>query len=109
MWAPFRLPGYQSRDTTIARNTQDVAGVHVVRRGTGAPAWTRHDADIFFTFVMEGQVTLEGEGRDPVHLSPGDAFVVPPGMATRLRDPSEDMEMLEVSLPGKFATEVVTP
>lgn len=108
-WLPFRLPGYISRDTTIATNTKDVAGVQVVRRGTGDPIWSRHDTDILFTFVMEGQVTLEGEGRDPFVLSAGDAFVIPPGMKTRLQDPSADVELLEVSLPGAFNTELETP
>lgn len=106
VWAPFRLPGYVSRDTTIADNTGNVAGVHVVRRGDGDTAWTSHNADIHFTFVMDGHVTLEGEGRDPYRLEPGDAFVLPPGMKTRLSDPSADIELLEVSLPGRFATRI---
>ena len=104
-WHPFRLPGFASRDTTIEENTGGVAGVHVVRRGDGTPIWTRHDGDILFTFVMEGGMTLEGEGKDPYRLEPGDAFVIPPGMATRYADPSDDIELLEVALPGAFATE----
>lgn len=103
-WRPFRLPGYQARDTTIAANTRDVAGVQVVRKGLGTPEWMRHDADILFGFVMGGEMTLEGEGKQPYRLEPGDAFVVPPGMATRWSDPTEDFELLEVSLPGRFET-----
>ena len=104
VWAPHRLPGFKSRDTTIAANTSDVAGVHVARRGDGAPEWTTHDGDILFTFVMEGRMTLEGEGKDPFLLEPGDAFVIPPGMATRYANPSEDIELLEVALPGTVPT-----
>jgi len=103
-WVPFRLPGYICRDTTIAENTKGVAGVQVVRRGEGAPHWAAHDTDIHFTFVMAGEVTLEGEGRDSYRLEAGDAFVIPPGMKTRLSDPSEDVELLEVTLPGVFRT-----
>ncbi len=106
-WSPFRLPGFVSRDTTIAENTGGVAGVHVVRRGGSAPTRSRHDADILFTLVMDGTMTLEGEGRAPFHLEPGDAFVIPPGMATRYVEPSEDLELLEVSLPGAFQTTIV--
>nr|WP_170538940.1 cupin domain-containing protein [Ruegeria arenilitoris] len=105
-WQPFRLPGYQCRDTTIAENTKGVAGVQVVRRGQGDPVWASHDADIHFTFVMNGAVTLEGEGRDPFRLEQGDAFVIPPGMRTRLADPSDDAELLEVTLPGYFKTDL---
>ncbi len=103
-WVPFRLPGYICRDTTIAENTKGVAGVQVVRKGQGEPCWASHDSDIHFTFVMSGEVTLEGEGREPYRLEHGDAFVIPPGMKTRLSDPSSDVELLEVTLPGTFKT-----
>ena len=103
-WSPFRLPGFICRDTTIAANTKGVAGVQVVRRGQGVPQWAAHDTDILFTFVMNGTVTLEGEGRDPYPLEQGDAFVIPPGMRTLLSDPSDDIELLEVTLPGTFTT-----
>jgi quercetin dioxygenase-like cupin family protein len=105
-WQPARLPGFIARDTTIATNTRDVAGVQVLRRGPGAPVWARHDADIHFTFVMAGTMTLEGEGKDPFRLSPGDAFVIPPGMKVLYGAPSDDLELLEVALPGHFT---VTP
>jgi quercetin dioxygenase-like cupin family protein len=106
VWAPFRLPGYQARDTGINEGTGGVAGVQVVKKGEGAPVWSAHDADILFTFVMEGGMTLEGEGKEPWRLSPGDAFVIPPGMKTRYADPSDDIELLEVTLPGSFATDL---
>ncbi|MBL4811189.1 MAG: cupin domain-containing protein [Rhodobacteraceae bacterium] len=103
-WTPFRLPGFIARDTTIAANTGAKAGVQVVRRGTGAPVWATHDSDILFGFVMAGQMVLEGEGKEPYALEPGDAYVIPPGMETRFSDPSDDIELLEVSLPGLFKT-----
>ena len=105
VWEPARLPGFVARDTTISDNTRQVAGVKVLRRGQGDTVWARHDADIHFTFVMEGSMTLEGEGKEPWTLSPGDAFVIPPGMAVRYADPSDDIELLEVTLPGEFRTE----
>lgn len=102
-WQPFRLGGFEARDTGIAAGTGGVAGVQVARR-TGATEWARHDSDILFTFVMEGTMTLEGRDRDPLPLSPGDAFVIPPGIATRYAETSSDLELLEVSLPGRFIT-----
>jgi quercetin dioxygenase-like cupin family protein len=103
-WQPFRQPGYVCRDTTINANTKGVAGVQVVHRGQGRPVPTRHDSDILFGFVMAGEMTLKGEGKDPYRLVRGDAFVTPPGMVTEWADPSEDFELLEVSLPGVFTT-----
>ena len=66
--------------------------------------WTWHDSDILFTFVMQGGMLLEGEGRDPFALQAGDAFVIPPGMKTRYSDATPDLELLEVALPGRFKT-----
>ena len=103
-WHPFRLSGFVARDTTINDATKSVAGVQVVRRGQGETAPTRHDADILFGFVMEGRMTLHGQGKDPFELTAGDAFVIPPGMQTHWADPSDDFELLEVSLPGRFKT-----
>jgi quercetin dioxygenase-like cupin family protein len=79
----------------------------MVARPTGVAPWTAHDGDILFTFVMTGGMTLEGEGKDPYRLEPGDAFVIPPGMATRYSDPTPDLELLEVTLPGNPVTRVV--
>lgn len=80
----------------------------VYNRGQGDPVCARHDTDILFTFVMEERVTLHGEGRDPYDLTAGDAFVIPPGMKTRMADPSDDIELLEVALRGLFKTELET-
>jgi quercetin dioxygenase-like cupin family protein len=100
---PFRIAGMTSRDTTISEHTGGVAGVHVVHAG-GSPDWVRHNADILFNFVMEGTMVLNGEGKEPYALEPGDAFVIPPGMQTKYSEMSEDLELLEVSLPGVFET-----
>ena len=107
MFAPFRLPGFAARDTTIQANTKGVASVMVAQPDGWATETTRHDSDILFTFVMAGGMVLEGEGEDPVTLSQGDAFVIPPGMATRYAELTPDLELLEVSLPGSFNTTVI--
>jgi quercetin dioxygenase-like cupin family protein len=106
-WRPFRIPGFVARDTTINQNTKGVASVMVVRKGEGIVPSAQHDTDILFAFVMQGEMTLEGEGKDPYRLSPGDAFAIPPGMTTRYADPSDDFELLEVTLPGNFRTDIV--
>ncbi len=107
VWTPFRIPGFACRDTGISEGTKGVAGVQVARYEAGDPPRTRHDADIHFTFVTEGSVTLDAEGRAPRDLQAGDAFVIPPGLATRLSGCSADLELLEVALPGDVGTSVV--
>jgi len=108
VFKPFRVPGFEARDTTINANTKGVASVMVARpAGEAAPVWTRHHGDILFNFVMSGSMVLEGEGKAPYRLEKGDAFVIPPRMATRYSEPTEDLQLLEVTLPGSFETEVV--
>lgn len=103
-WAPFRIPGFIARDTGMSAGTRGVAGIQVVRRGQGTPVPARHDADIHFTFVMEGGLRLEAEGEESRTLEAGDAFVIPPGLTVAYRDCSEDLELLEVALRGDFTT-----
>ena len=104
-WRPFRIPGFVARDTLIRDNTAGVATVHVVRPDGQAPVWHRHSGDILFSFVMEGGMTLDGDGQEPVTLTAGDAFVIPPGMRVRYT-PDAGLELLEVALPGDFETQV---
>jgi quercetin dioxygenase-like cupin family protein len=105
-FAAFRIPGFEARDTTINANTKSVASVMVARPIGTAPA-TKHDTDILFTYVMSGEMILHGEGKAPYQLTAGDAFVIPPGFETRYSDCSTDLELLEVSLPGTFKTEIL--
>ena len=101
---PFRIPGFEARDTTINTNTKGVASVMVARPTAKSSVWVKHNSDILFNFVMAGSMTLEGQDKTPFKLSMGDAFVIPPGMATRYTEPSDDLQLLEVSLPGNFQT-----
>jgi hypothetical protein len=39
-----------------------------------------------------------------MRLTAGDAFVIPPGLATRYAEATPDLELLEVSLPGNPVT-----
>jgi quercetin dioxygenase-like cupin family protein len=103
--SPWRVPGFVHRDTGVCEGTKGVAGVQVARYDGGAVPVTSHGSDILFTFVMEGAMTLEGEGHVARDLLPGDAFVIPPGMKTRYANCSTDLELLEVSLPGIFDTD----
>jgi quercetin dioxygenase-like cupin family protein len=107
VFRPWRIPGFEARDTSIAEHTKGVASV-MVARPTGAEVpWVRHAGDILFGFVMKGAMTLMGEGKEPFRLAPGDAFVIPPHLATRFAEASADLELLEVTLPGNPATEIV--
>ena len=136
VWREWRLPGFEACGTGIAAATAGVADARVARpagggagsaaggddagggdagsgdaggggdAGTVADCVTSHDADVLFTFVLEGRMTLCAQGREAEALGAGDAFVVPPGTRTAYAGCSEDLELLEVSLPGTFETAI---
>ena len=104
-WGPWRIPGFEARDTGIGEATRGIAGVQVARRvpGVAIPA-TRHDGDILFGFVREGAMSLELDGHPRRDLAAGDAFVLPPHFPVGIDAPSDDLEILEVALPAGFVT-----
>jgi quercetin dioxygenase-like cupin family protein len=107
VWQPWRLRGFEARETGIGAATRGVASVQVARAIAGAgdaDDVTSHTSDILFTFVLSGSVTLAGDGQGAHSLSEGDAFVIPPGLKTSLTQRSADLQLLEVSLPANFET-----
>ena len=108
VWGAGRLPGFSACDTGVAAATGGVANAQVARRtnGGGDGTQTSHDADILFTFVLAGGMTLRAPEREACALRAGDAFVVPPGLRTAYERYTDDLELLEVSLPGAFVTTV---
>lgn len=109
MWKPWRVSGFEARDTAIGEGTKGVATVHVARPIKGEKldsSVTSHTSDILFAFVLTGTCTLYGEGQGSHALTDGDAYVLPPHFKTKLMDCSDDLTLLEVSLPAKFKTTV---
>lgn len=105
VWKPWRIQGFDARETGIGAATAGVASVQVVRpAGVIGGQVTSHSSDILFTFVLSGSVTLHGDGQGAHALSEGDACVVPPHLKTSLTDASPDLQLLEVSLPAEFET-----
>ena len=106
-WRVWRLPGFEARRTGIDGATGGVANVEVARALDGAAGVVAsHDADILFTFVLEGSMGLRAPGLEMRALCAGDAFVSPPRMRITYERCSADLELLEVSLPGAFGTTV---
>jgi len=105
VWTPWRLQGFEARETGIGAATGGIASVRVARAaGHAQDQVTAHTSDILFTFVLSGSVTLSGEGQGVHALGEGDAYVIPPDLKTALIDPSPDLQLLEVSLPARFDT-----
>ena len=104
-WGPWRIPGFEARETGIGEATKGIAGVQVARRVPGVAVPTaEHDGDIVFGFVREGAMALAVDGHPRCDLAAGDAFVLPPHVRVGIHAPSDHLEFLEVALPAGFAT-----
>jgi quercetin dioxygenase-like cupin family protein len=104
-WLPYRLDGFECRDTGIAAATAGLSGARVARlRGSPALRPFRHDAEFLFTFVLAGDLTLRAGAERARRLGSGAAFVLPAGMPCALSDCSRELQLLEVSLPAEFET-----
>lgn len=74
----------------------------------GELAWHKHDDEDELFWVVEGRLKIEIEGRDPVHLGPGEFFVVPKGT---MHNPVADEEcqiVLIETVSTKHTGDVVT-
>lgn len=105
-WSPWRISGFDYRDTGINEATNEVASVHIARSSSRdqTSMSTSHDSDILFSFVMNGEMALSAKGYETKPLQKGDAFVIPPNLPYLINRHSADLELLEVSLPGNFKT-----
>ncbi len=106
VWTPWRLAGFEARETGIGAATRGVASVRVARPCGAHGGVTSHTSDILFTFVLSGSITLSAQAQGAHALSEGDAYVIPPGLKTALTGGSENLQLLEVSLPASFETRV---
>jgi quercetin dioxygenase-like cupin family protein len=102
-YVPWRVPGWEHRDTGIETATAGLAGVRVARpSAAAAPAAIAHDTELALLVTLGGEVTLDVEGAEPVRLTDGSSAAIPAGLRYRLVEPTADCELLDVTLPAAF-------
>lgn len=108
---PWRVSGWEFRETGVAAATGGLAGVRVARpTGTGEEAgWVQHDHEFAQLVVVRGSVTFETDGRPAENLCEGSAVAIPGGTRYRLVAPTDDCEVLDVTLPGECRPTAATP
>ncbi len=102
-WNPWRHSGFEYRDTGISAATDGLAGACVVRPtpeidGINMTPET-HSGEFYFIFVLEGSVVMTIDGSRH-RLGEQDCATIPAGMTFAFGEPSENCELLEVSLPA---------
>ena len=114
--SPFVRRGLRSffeyRDLGILDATDGAVVAHVIRSIPGAPAISeRHHHDVTFqlVYVMKGWIRFHYEGVGEVLLEPGTCVHQPPGIRHTELGHSDDLELLEIVMPGRFETNTDEP
>jgi len=102
------LRGYfEYRELGIREATGGKVGAHVIRAVPGRHASGEahtHGLDFQMVYVLKGWVRFWYEGQGEVLLRAGSCVHQPPGIRHREIEHSDDVEMLEITLPASFAT-----
>ena len=101
---------FEYRDLGIKKATDGSVVAHVIRSAAGEEFSSQphlHRTTFQLVYILKGWIEFEYEGQGVVRLEAGSCVHQPPGIRHRERGHSEDIEMLEVVLPGNFTTEEV--
>ena len=102
---------FEYRDLGIKAATGGRVGAHVIRAkpgaGHGGTGWHRHGLDVQLVYVLKGWVRFDYDGVGEVLLEAGACVHQPPGIRHVEIAHSDDVEILEITLPAEFETEAV--
>ena len=112
-WQPGLRSFFEYRDLGIKAATQGAFKAHIVRfkpgtddtlRATGAHV---HDLEFQMIYVLKGWITFVYEGHGEHTFQAGDCCLQPAGIVHDEIRCSDDVEVLEVTAPGQYATRAV--
>ena len=92
-----------SNGTMRAQLTTAITGM------TQPTGWHYHVCDHQFVYALKGWVELEFENGEMYRLEAGDSVYIPGGLHHNELRTSDDLEILEVSVPGEIGTVPVDP
>ena len=101
---------FEYRDLGMLQATDGRVQAHVIRAADGTHFSSQphlHRTQFQLVYVLRGWIEFEYEGQGLVRLEAGSCVHQPPGIRHRELGHSADLEMLEVVMPGQFATEEV--
>ena len=84
-----------------------VGAFHMRARGpaAGDQGWHFHTLDFHMVYILKGSVTYLWQGAEaPVIAEEGACLFQPPGGAHNVIDYSEDLEVLEITMPAVYET-----
>ena len=98
---------YRDLGVTDATAGKMRAQVTSATQGLGEPTgWHYHVCDHQLVYMLKGWVDLEFEDGRKVRLGQGDSLMIPGGLRHNETATSDEMDILEISVPAKFGTVV---
>jgi len=98
---------FRYRDLGVSAATGGKLRAQVMEAVTGMTeptGWHTHQCEAQFVYVLKGWVELEFEDGSRHRCEPGAAVLIPGGMKHNEIATSDDVEILELSIPGDMAT-----
>ena len=98
---------FEYRDLGVKKATVGGAVAHVIRARPGGEFVARthwHETEFQLVYVLKGWIKFDYEGVGEVLLEAGSCAYQPPGIRHRELGHSDDVELLEVVIPGEFKT-----
>jgi quercetin dioxygenase-like cupin family protein len=111
-WRVGLRPHFEYRDLGIDGTTEGKVLAQVIRARQpcdGPGDEHTHALDFQMVYILRGwmKTTFEGEGERT--LEAGDCMYQRPGIAHRVLGYSDDLEVLEITIPADFETATVAP
>ena len=98
------------RDLKIANATGGRYSAHVIRAGKDSSSIEAHKhtgLDFQLVYVIRGEVTFWYEGKGTETLRAGSVHLLPPGIEHSVESWSDDLEMVEITSPEEYDTQLV--
>jgi mannose-6-phosphate isomerase-like protein (cupin superfamily) len=103
---------FKYRDLGVTKATDGWMRAQVTSALTGMTqptGWHYHVCEGQFVYTLKGWVELEFEDGTNCRLEAGDSVFIPGGMLHQENRTSDDLEILEVSVPADMGTVAVDP
>lgn len=100
-------PQFEYRELGVDGATGGAYNAHVIRGGHSRNPIAEHmhtELDFLFVYVIKGWVTFDYVGHGSHTLKAGSCHVIPPGLSHSVTAWSEDLEMIEITSPGRYKT-----
>jgi mannose-6-phosphate isomerase-like protein (cupin superfamily) len=111
-YVPGRRHFFRYRDLGVTEATRGKMRAQVTSAKSAmdrATGWHYHTCDMQFVYILKGWVDLEFAGSRKERFGVGDCVMIAGGLPHQEIATSDDLELVEVSVPAEMGTEPCEP